>query len=275
MPEATDLLTGSIDPHVHAAPDRWERPNDVVDVVRAASDAGMCCILLVNHFTETASQAAIVDRVVDGVGVRGAIKLNRPVGGLNSDAVETMLELGAAKIDMPTHHSENDLAIKGEDSATGVSGTRDGELREAMFEIFDLVREYDGAIATGNLTAAEVQQVVEGALDHRIERPVVSHSELPSVALPVDARVALAHSGAMMEYCYVSTSEVLHDYYEFESPLMPGDILDMAAAVGPESVILAIDYGHPANPSPSDGMRAFIENALVYGFDEDEIELMV
>lgn len=275
MTKATDLLKGSIDPHVHAAPDIWNRSSDVIDVARDARKAGMSGVLLVNHFSETAGQAAIVDRVVEDIDVRGAIKLNRPVGGLNPDAVEVVLELGAAKVDMPTQQSTNELSVKGECSERGISVIDDGELREEVFEILELVKKHDRAVATGHLASAEVQAIAEAAFDHGIDHPVVSHPELPSVSVPQETQVELAERGAMMEYCYVSTTEVLHDHYDLESPPTPMDILDMAAAVGPESVMLATDFGQPTNPSPTEGMHSFIEDSLEYGFSEDEVELMV
>jgi len=247
----------------------------VVAVAREARDAGMGGFVLVNHFSETAGQAAVVDRIVDGIEVKGAIKLNRPVGGLNPDAVETVLELGAAKVDMPTQQSTNELAFCGEDPSEGVETTRDGALRDDAHEILDLVAEYGGTLATGHLSPDEIETVVEAAVDHGVEDVVVSHPELPSVDLPLERQVALAERGAMMEYCYVTTTDVLHDHYEIDAPLAPSDVLGMAEQVGPDSVMLATDFGQPENPSPPEGMGSFIADAVDYGFTDDEISRMV
>lgn len=268
-------LTGSIDPHVHAEPDVWPRLNDVVAVAREARDAGMGGFVLVNHFSETAGQAAIVDRVVDGIEVKGAIKLNRPVGGLNPAAVETVLELGAAKVDMPTQQSTNELAFCGEDPSNGVETVRDGELRAPAHEILDLVADYGGTLATGHLSPDEIETVVDAAFDHGVEDVVVSHPELPSIDLPVERQVGLAERGAMMEYCYVTTTDVLHGHYEIDAPLAPSEILGMAERVGLDSVMLATDFGQPENPSPPQGMGAFVTDAVEYGFDDDEVARMV
>lgn len=275
MTTADSHITGSIDPHVHADPDVWPRRNDVVAVARAARDAGMGGFVIVNHFSETAGQAAVVDRVVDGIEVKGAIKLNRPVGGLNPAAVETVLELGAVKIDMPTQQSTNELAFCGEDPSKGVATVEDGELRDAAHEILDLVADYGATLATGHLSPDEIATVVDAALAHGVENVVVSHPELPSVDVPLEQQVALAERGAMMEYCYVTTTEVLHDYYDIDAPLAPSDVLEMAERVGPESVLLATDFGQPDNPTPPEGMAAFAADAVEYGFDDDEIDRMV
>lgn len=272
---AAELLDGAIDAHVHGAPDIFERRMDVLELARDAVDAGMAGILLLNHFSDTTPQAAIVDSLFDEITVKGGIKLNRPAGGINTEAVRTAIELGAAKIDMPTQHAANELEAKGKDPQQGISVMTDGNLHQEVHEILKLISQSEATVATGHLSAKEVQAVVEAAFDHEIPHPVVSHPVLASIDLPVEKQVRLAEQGAVIEYCYVNTTDVLTTHYEGWEPVPPSDVLEQVAAVGAESAILATDFGQPSNPNPSMGLQEFISDALAFGFTEAEITQMV
>jgi len=269
------LLDGAIDAHVHGAPDIVPRLMTVVEVARDGQQAGLDGVLLLNHYSETTSQAAIVDEVVDDIMVRGGIKLNHPVGGLNPDAVEVVTELGAAKVDMPTQHAANEFEVKGKDPEDGVSVMADGELKPEVHKILDIVAASDATVATGHLSAEEAVAVAEAALDHGINHPVISHPELASIGVPIEDQKRLADEGAVVEYCYINTTDVLHGHFDDWTPYAPEDLLEPAREVGPESVILATDFGQESNPAPSEGFRSFVGDALEFGFSEDEVETML
>lgn len=272
---AEELLDGAIDAHVHGAPDVFDRRMTVIDVAEDAAACGMDGVILLNHFSDTTPQATIVDSVVDGITVKGGLKLNRPVGGLNTEAVRIAIELGAAKIDMPTQQAANELRAKGQDPKQGITVLQDNELRPEVHDILDLVSDSQATVATGHLSADEVIAVVEAAFDHGISHPVISHPTLASINLPVDDQVRLAKEGAVIEYCYVNTTDILASHFEGWEPYAPADILEQAAAVGPESVILATDFGQPGNPKPTTGLRDFAAAALEYGFSEREVTQMI
>jgi len=270
-----NLLAGAIDAHVHGAPDTYERRMNVVELAHDAAEERMDGLVLLNHWSDTTPQAAIVNEVVEGTNVRGGIKLNRPVGGLNPDAVEIVVGLGAAKVDMPTQHAANELQAKGESPERGLTVLEDDQLRPEMHEILDIVADSQATVATGHLSPEEVVAVAEAAIDHGIEHPIVSHPTLPSIDLPVETQVSLASDGAMIEYCYVNTTTILASHYDGWTPLAPAELLEQAAEVGPESVILATDFGQPDNPAPTSGLREFIADALEFEFNEREIEQMI
>lgn len=272
---AVELLQGAIDSHVHGAPDVVDRLMTVAELAEDAATYEMAGILLLNHYSDTTPQATIVDSLVDQVQVEGGLKLNRPVGGLNPDAVRVALDLGAVKIDMPTQHAANELRAKGKDPAEGIGAIEGGELRPVVHEILSMVADSPATIATGHLSGEEVEAVVTAALDHGIDRPVISHPTLASIDLPVETQVHLADHGAIVEYCYVNTTDVLQSHFDGWEPLSPSAILQQAAAVGPESAILATDFGQSRNPAPTAGLRQFIADALSFGFGDVEIRRMV
>lgn len=272
---AVELLQGAIDSHVHGAPDIVDRLMTVVELAEDAATYEMGGLLLLNHYSDTTPQAAIVDSLFDDIQVEGGLKLNRPSGGLNPDAVRIALDLGAVKFDMPTQHAANELRAKGKDPAGGISVTEDGELRPVVHDILSIVADSSATIATGHLSSEEVEMVVTAALDHGIDRPVISHPTLPSIDLPVETQVHLADQGAIVEYCYVNTTTVLQSHFDGWEPLSPSAILQQAEAVGPESAILATDFGQSRNPAPAAGLLDFIADALSFGFGDAEIRRMV
>lgn len=272
---ASEILDGAIDPHVHGAPDIFERCMDVVEIARDARDCGMAGVILLNHFSDTTPQAAIVDSLFDDITVKGGLKLNRPAGGLNPDAVRIALELGTAKIDMPTQHAANEIEAKGEDPTGGLGVLRDNELRPEVHEILELVSNSEATVATGHLSPLEVRAVTEAAFEHGISHPVISHPMLASIDLPVETQVELAEQGAVIEFCYVNTTDVLRSHYDGWEPYVPSDILEQVAAVGPKSAILATDFGQRSNPKPTIGLQSFISDALEFGFSEAEVDQMV
>ncbi|MFH1629324.1 MAG: DUF6282 family protein, partial [Pseudomonadota bacterium] len=81
------LLEGSIDVHIHSAPDIFPRILNDVELAFMAKQEGMRAILVKSHVLITADRAEIASQQAD-FPVFGAVALNLPVGGLNLEAVE-------------------------------------------------------------------------------------------------------------------------------------------------------------------------------------------
>src|SRR3972149_4741245 len=97
MMAETDIdLTGTIDLHMHTAPDVGPRKLDDLEAARQAAARGMRAILLKSHVTPTADRAVLVERVVPEVRVFGGLVLNASIGGCNPAAVEAALRLRRA-----------------------------------------------------------------------------------------------------------------------------------------------------------------------------------
>lgn len=55
----------------------------------------------------------------------------------------------------------------------------------------------------------------------------------------------------------------------------PARIAEAIRRVGPESTILATDFGQADNPSPVKGLKSYVRSMLKEGITEKEINLMV
>src|SRR4029453_15455836 len=97
-------------------------------------EVGLVGFILKSHYNSTAERAAVVRGVVPGVLAKGAITLNRAVGGMNPIAVEIPGREGAPPGWMPTGAPANErehLAAMGPDANLPVWAKLEFELRDA------------------------------------------------------------------------------------------------------------------------------------------------
>ncbi len=257
-------LAGVIDLHVHVAPDsRGPRSVNGFEAAQMARRHGVRAILIKNHFTETASQAYLVSEIVPGIDVYGGIVLNRAVGGINPVAVESMASttgrLGRM-VWLPTFDSEHNSP-----DSDNVAITRNGALLPEVVEVFDVMREYDLALATGHVSPEEALLAIRGARAAGIERIVVTHPASGLVDMSVEMQRAAADLGALLEYT-VSAALSPGSFEAFTRQIRD---------VGLEDVVLTTDYGQVGNPVPADGMRAILPRLRAAGFSQAEIDTMI
>jgi hypothetical protein len=271
MTAAEVSLEGTIDLHVHSAPDVWPRRLDDLSLAREAAAAGMRAVVLKSHHTLTADRAAIVDNLVEGVRVFGGLALNAAVGGLNPAAVEAALKLGARQIWMPTISAANHLRV--------IHGTQGGicvldeevRLRSPVFEILSLIAEKDVILGTGHLSVEEIRHLVPAARAAKVRRIVITHPELYITNMPIPLQQELAGPDLFFERCLIAT---VHP-----GPVLPAGLSVSLAAiaaavreVGPETTVLATDFGQPNNPPPVEGLRDFISSMLNLGISQADID---
>src|SRR5438105_5235 len=122
MLESEIDLTGTIDFHLHTAPDVRPRKLDDFEAARQAAARGMR--------------------------VFGGLALNAPVGGLNPAAVEIALAMGAAQIWMPTESAAAEPQPK---PAPGLSILGEAGLKPEVLAILRLIAEHNAILGTGHL----------------------------------------------------------------------------------------------------------------------------
>ena len=112
QPQATDILRGTIDIHVHSDPDNVPRSVDGLDAAKQARAAGMRGIVLKNHYDPTAGLAYLARKEAPGLEVFGGIDLNLSVGGMNTAAVEHLAQVAGGWgrfVWMSTFDAENQV----------------------------------------------------------------------------------------------------------------------------------------------------------------------
>jgi hypothetical protein len=264
-------LEGTIDLHVHTAPDVWPRRLDDLALAREAAAAGMRALLLKSHHTLTADRATIVDGLVEDIRVFGGLALNDFVGGLNPAAVEAALMLGAREIWMPTISAANHRRAHGIPEGGISILDESGRLRPVLFEILKLIAQHDAILGTGHLSIQEIQHLVPAAQAAGVRRILITHPELSITNMSIAVQQALAGPGVFFERCLIVTVP--------PGPLVPpGPTVPLSAIaaavqqVGPETTVLATDFGQPENPSPVEGLQRYIAGMMELGISQKDIE---
>lgn len=275
--DPSTLPAGAIDCHVHTAPDLVDRYETDVELARDAMDADMGGILVKSHVLPTVGRVDLVNEAVGAEVLYGGVALNGSVGGLNPDAVETALELGARVVWLPTAWSHNHASQAREAGIERFVGQRvpgpeedisvaeGGDVTPATREIVDLVAEYDATLGTGHVGPDEIAAVVDACAEAGVTC-LVNHPFFRVVELPIERQAVLADRGAIMEYCaYAVRSTEGHSVEH---------VAEAVDRVGPDNALLATDFGQAANP-PVPGLAAFAAAVEAVGVDRGMVETMV
>ena len=243
-----NAMQGIIDMHIHAAPDVRARKLDDLELMEASVQRGVRAIVLKSHNVPTADRAYLVNRVAAEkypdvkFTAFGGLCLNHPVGGLNPDAAETSLKLGAKVIWLPTNTAENHYRKNGKDPSTGVVVTRDGKAVDELQDIFALVKQYNAVLATGHIGAEECFPVVEAARAAGVEKIVITHPEFWVVGMTPEQQADIVRKyDVLLESVY---AQPVNGSYKINIP----DNIAAMKAIGPEHFVISTDSGQTVNP---------------------------
>jgi len=280
-----ELLKGSIDIHVHSAPDLYRRIADHVELARAAREAGLRALVIKSHNFATAARARMVQKEVTGIDVFGSIVLNLPVGGLNPVAVETAIKYGARQVYMPTVDSTNHPLLTGGEVGQHGKGlvveggwspyTRSlprirvldarGELAPEVQVILGMVAEANIILNCGHISYEEMERLVPAAQAAGARKIVVDHPYF--ARLTIEQQEKLVSAGALMNY---TAGEILPRWWRVS-------VEEFAAGIrrlGVEKVLISSDCGQLHNPPSIEALRLTIQLLLEEGFGEREIRTM-
>lgn len=274
-----DLLEGAIDIHVHSAPDVYPRILNDVELARHAKEMGMQAFLIKNHFTETAGRAQVASAETE-FNVFGGIALNFSVGGLNPDAVDVALKLGAKTVWMPTLHSRKFVIDKSHvahlagEIREGLEGiyllNDDGSLKKEVYPILDLIAQWDSSLATGHISKEESKVLVAEAVKRGVKRIVITHPLASFIDFSGDEMKEILDLGATyLEHVYNDTTR------QVSHPIEREELFGGIKSVGADYCIMSTDSGQWLNPVPVQQMGIYIQDMLNFGFSPKEIRTMV
>lgn len=278
MPEPTTteldpLLIDAIDLHVHTAPDLIDRYASDVILAKEAIEADMRGILVKSHVVPTAGRVNLVNEAVGQDILLGGLVLNGSVGGLNHDAAEVALELGASVVWLPTVWSANHaqqarnagterfVGLRIPDADEEIPVATDNGVTMMTQAIIDLVAEYDAVLGTGHASLEEIEAVVEACAEADV-RCLVNHPFFRVVDIPFESQRALTERGAVMEYCAYSVQST--------SGHSVSRVANAIEMLGPENCVLATDFGQTDNP-PVRGLAEFAQQIINEGVPEQTV----
>jgi hypothetical protein len=281
-----ELLQGAYDTHMHISPDVVGRIVDDLTLAQRFLERGLAGFQLKSHYTSTAERAAVVSAAVPGIDVKGAIVLNRAVGGLNPLAVEVAAREGARTVWLPTVDSVNEsherdappgakvpvwVALQLDLRAQGIEIEPvpvldgDGRILPELDTVFELIARHDMVLATGHLDRDEIFTVVDAAIARGVRQIVITHPEFPAEDLGVSDQNALADRGVLLERCMTTpyTNKISWERW-----------CQNIRETGPERSVLSTDLGQTFNPPVEDGMGIMVDRLLGAGFSEQEVHVM-
>ena len=279
---AANPLVGTIDMHVHAAPDTASRSVNDFELAQKAKELGMRGVVTKNHEFITNDRAYLVRQIIPGIEVFGGITLNESVGGINPEAVAQMIKFtgGCGKIVwLPTHGSANHKSFFAKKADAGgirvidASGSVVPELRKVL----KLIAKADIIFATGHVSGKEILASVKAAKQEGVRKVLVTHAMQSPGELSIDDLKRCVEAGAFIEHCYLTYlmgPQAALGWMKGWKHIPIEEFAKAIKEVGAENCVIATDLGQYMNPIPADGMKEFILALMSKGITQEQINLM-
>lgn len=275
------LLEGAIELHVHTSPSLFPRKQSDWELVEDLKKAKMAGVVLKAHEAQTVDRASIIREKEKGLHVYGGLVCNHFTGGLSPATVDTAIRLGAKVIWMPTFSAEEHQRYFGRkktkffNSKKSLAHTygleiwdEDKRILSEVHEILELITEANVILATGHLAPEEVRVLVDAAIEHKVEKILIQHTDLGIARVPHEFEKEFVKKGCILEKCYLACSDDFKD-------ITPEEMAESIKVLGADSCVMVTDYGQRHNVVPIQALSNFIDDMLRYGISEQEIIKMV
>ncbi len=268
---ARELLRDAYDLHIHSAPSHFPRSADDLEVMQQAAAAGMKGICIKSHYEPTGARAMLLNRMhaSSGTTAYGSVVLNHTVGGLNVYAVHSALHLGASIVYMPTRDAEKSLRYGDMPGdffwRPGITILDEmGKIKREVYDILDLVKEHNAALATGHLgTDESIYLCREGV--RRGVRMILTHPDWERTVVPLETQKELADAGVWIEKCWNVVAEKCCSMEQLAYGIRQ---------FGPQQCFLSSDMGKKGFDLPVHGMLRFLQGLLRYGIPKSDLARM-
>ncbi len=269
-------MKGVCDMHVHTNPDLRLRAYNDFELAEAGIRVGARAIVIKSHLGFTVNRAAMANEFIrrmygddTGFTMYGGVVMNKVIGGVNPEAVEKGLKLGAKVIWLPTQSAKQHLLKMGKDPADGIELVRDGKVVPELKDVFSLIRDYDVTLGTAHVSPEEAFVVVEAARDAGVKKIVVTHPEWWIVGMSVEDQVRMVRDyDVILERCYAQNMG--GGVYKSNLP----DNLDIIREVGYKNVMVDTDGGQTENPHWELALEEYMQYLSDHGVTEDELYYM-
>jgi hypothetical protein len=264
------VLIGAIDLHAHPDPDVYPRQADAFTIAKLAKERGMRGVVLKNHFTETAGLAELVRTyATPGFDVFGAVTLDLPIGGLNVQAIQYMVDVAGHRgriVWMPTHDSEHEVRYNKE-TRPYVAVSRNGRLLPTVAQVIAVVAQHDLALATGHVAPEEALAIVRAAKAAGVKRLIVTHPMFsPQYTwMSVDQMQIAAGLGAYLE---ITGNSIVRD------PEAAPRVLAAIHAIGARHFFVSTDSGLVGTPNVPDTLALVAKRFREAGISDADLAAM-
>lgn len=277
------ILKDCCDMHLHVAPSLINRVTDIVGVARQAEEAGYRAVVIKDHHCNSAPACNQIKKHLfshSRLDIFGSISLNNSVGGINVYVVEAAMGFGARVVWMPTVSAAAHINFHGgKGSFPGstlalqeiplVLTDENGKLKQEVVDVIQAIsRNPQVVLATGHASAAEVNAVIEKAVELGVKHIMVDH---PTFGL--GATIEQIKYWASLG-CWIENCGTISDPRNAPYGIPYREIADLVRTVGVEKTILSSDYGQVKFGDCIEGMDSFIHAMRLEGFTEEELRTM-
>jgi len=276
---ATFTMEGTIEFHVHSAPDIVDRKFDDFELVDRAAAAKMKAVVLKNHVLPTVDRAVLCHRLHPEIEVFGGVVLNEAVGGLNPKAVEVTAETSGHRgkvVWLPTIDADYHRRQFGRQTP-GIRVAVEGRVLPEMEAVLQVVRDRHLILETGHVSPEEIFAVVRRAVELGIENVVITHAMAEVPGLSRSQMQALAKMGAYLELDYVNAlmgEDAIDPAHRQWQHVSVEAMADAIRSIGAQHFILSTDLGRPDDPAPVEGYTAFVRQLQTLGISDADIDRM-
>src|SRR3569833_4129961 len=256
------LLVGAVDMHCHSGPSVMPRDLYLLEAMQEAAAAGFRAMLIKDHYYSATPITEMLNQAYGHLKVTmlSGVPLNNAVGGFNKHAVDHGIALGARLVWLPTFSARNHI-----DSPYGTRAgfphtirkmipfepltplDDEGQVKDEVKEILDLIAQNDVILAGGHLHISEIFPVFEEALKRGVQRLLVNHPSFIVGASHEDIRRLVA-MGAYIEHSLCMFKEIPK---RKRGPFPPEELHKLIQSGTMERTILASDLGQQNNKQPN------------------------
>lgn len=282
------ILQGVVDLHIHAGPSVAKRSVDAVEALKEAEDAGYRAIVIKDHYCPTVTECVIAEQHLGNGKTKcfGGIVLNNSVGGLNCNAIDAAIAMGAKIVWMPTVSAKNHMDHhKGGFLGAGSMSVPEkpiyylnesGKLIPEVLDVLRLMAEHKDIIfATGHGHRDELDQLIPAALEAGVEKVLVNHPMWQIEATEEDV-CRWAGMGATIEFNTCIYENMVNQKTGQQMGPIPFTLFERYFDRLPiEKMVIDTDLGQSIFWSPVTGMYEFLNEIHTrFGISEEEINCM-
>jgi hypothetical protein len=280
------LLVGAVDLHCHSGPSVMPRDLSHIVAMQEAAAAGFRAMLIKDHYYSATPITELLNQAYAHLKITlfSGVPLNNALGGFNKHAVDHGIALGAKLVWLPTFSAKNHI-----DSKYGVKAgfphttkkmipfdpltplDANGQVRDEMKVILDLIAQHDVILAGGHCHISEILPVFEEAKKRGVKRLLVNHPSFIVDASLDDVRRLVA-MGAYIEHSLCMFIPVAR---RKRDPFPPEQLDELIKAGTVDRTILASDLGQRGADHPVTGFRHVIRICMKLGYTDADIRKMV
>lgn len=200
----------------------------------------------------------------------GGLVMNKVIGGINPEAVEKGLRLGAKVIWLPTQSAKRHLEKLGGKLENGIEVVRNGKIIPELNTVFTLLKDYNAVLATAHVSPEDAFVVVEAARKAGVSKIVITHPEWWVCGYTLEDQIRLVNDyDVILERCYAQNMGKGKKYH-----LNLKENAELIQTVGYQHVMVDTDGGQVENPNWEIALYEYMHYLVEYGIPEDQVYYM-